>query len=415
MILNSDKNFEHNKIQTDTTETFIEVDYFQKCKYNQRSPGDVFLSEKNAKDGRTITTLSDGLGSGIKADVLATLTATMATKFIAADIPIKKAAEIIMNTLPVDKVRGISYATFTLVDIEPNNTVTIMEYDNPPYLLIREQTIVEPIKERAIIERKNKKAAPHMQAVLHYSKYQAKPGDRIIFFSDGVTQSGMGSPLSPFGWGIENTYSFILQRIQNDPDISARELAKTIVQEAIIHDSFKPKDDISCGVVYFRKPRDVLILTGPPFNKNKDAELARNFSYFEGKKIICGGTTTNILSRELSRPVSVDMSHFNTKIPPYSSMEGAALITEGIITLAATAECLETKKRPKEIIDTAVDKLLEILLNSDRIYFVVGTKINEAHQDPSIPEGLEIRRNIVKKIASLLQENYLKEVNIQYL
>src|SRR5574344_563543 len=136
-------------------ETFIEVDHYQMCKYSQHSPGDVFLSEKNPEDGHTITTLSDGLGSGIKADVLATLTATMATKFIASDIPIKRAAEIIMNTLPVCKERGISYATFTIVDIEPNAAVRIMEYDNPAYILVRQQTSIEPIKDRTPIERKN--------------------------------------------------------------------------------------------------------------------------------------------------------------------------------------------------------------------------------------------------------------------
>ena len=129
------------------TETFVEVGYFQLCKYNQKTEGDVFLSQKNPADGRVITTLSDGLGSGVKAGVLATLTATMATKFIANDIPIRRAAEIIMNTLPVCKQRGISYATFTLVDIAPNSTVRIMEYDNPPYILVRQETVVEPIKD----------------------------------------------------------------------------------------------------------------------------------------------------------------------------------------------------------------------------------------------------------------------------
>ena len=155
--------------------------------------GDVFLSQKNPSDGRVITALSDGLGSGIKAGVLATLTATMATRFIAMDIPIKRAAEIIMNTLPVCKERGISYATFTLVDIEPSAAVRIMEYDNPPYILVRQNTVVEPIKEMTELVRKNKKTAPRRESILQYSRYDARPGDRLIFFSDGVTQSGMGS------------------------------------------------------------------------------------------------------------------------------------------------------------------------------------------------------------------------------
>lgn len=176
-------------------ETFVEVGSYQLCKHNQRAEGDVFLSQKNPKDGRVITTLSDGLGSGIKAGVLATLTATMATKFIANDMSIRRAAEIIMNTLPVCKDRGISYATFTLVDIEPDATVRIMEYDNPPYVLVRQETVIEPIKDITPIQRKDASTAPKREALLHYSRYQARPGDRLIFFSDGVTQSGMGSPL----------------------------------------------------------------------------------------------------------------------------------------------------------------------------------------------------------------------------
>lgn len=401
-------------IQDNTGETFIEVDHYQLCKHNQHSPGDVFLSEKNPADGHTITTLSDGLGSGIKADVLATLTATMATKFIAADIPAKRAAEIIMNTLPVCKDRGISYATFTTVDIEPDATVHILEYDNPPYLLVRQNTAIDPVKEDTEFERKNKKTAPKVKAVLHYSTYAAKPGDRLVFFSDGVTQSGMGTPAFPFGWGAENAYTYILNRIREKQDISARDLAHSVVQEACIHDSFVPKDDISCGVVYFRNPRDTLILTGPPLNPKSDEVLSGVFKRFNGKKVIAGGTTANIMAREVGVRVTVDMDNLDPDIPPYSEMAGADLVCEGIITLGAVADILESGTVPQGK-DNAAVRLVDIIRNSDRIYFIVGTRINEAHQDPNMPEGLEIRRNIVKKTASLLQEKYLKEVHIQYM
>lgn len=396
-------------------ETFIEVDHFQRCKYNQRSPGDVFLSEKNPRDGHTITTLSDGLGSGIIADVLATLTATMATKFIAADIPAKRAAEIIMNTLPVNSERGISYATFTTVDIEPDATVHILEYDNPPYILVRENTAIDPVKEDTEFARKDMTTAPRVKQVLHYSQYKARPGDRLIFFSDGVTQSGMGTPAFPFGWGAENTYAFILDRIKDEPNISARELAQAVVQEACIHDSFLPKDDISCGVVYFREPRDALILTGPPLNPESDDELFGIFKDFNGKKVISGGTTANIMARELGRTVNVCMENLDPEVPPYSIMEGADLVCEGIITLGAVADLLDATNAAPTGRRNAATMLSDIFRNSDRIYFVVGTKINEAHQDPNMPEGLEIRRNIVKRIAAILQDKYLKEVHIKYM
>lgn len=395
-------------------ETFVEVGHYQLCKYNQRAEGDVFLSQKNPSDGRVITTLSDGLGSGIKAGVLATLTATMATKFIANDISIRRAAEIIMNTLPVCKDRGISYATFTLVDIEPDATVRIMEYDNPPYVLVRQETVIEPIKDITPIQRKDKSTAPKREALLHYSRYEARPGDRLIFFSDGVTQSGMGSPCYPFGWGSDNVQDFILEEIRGNQLISARELARRVVQEASLHDGYKPKDDISCGVIYFRKPRDLLIVTGPPLYKERDAELASLFSLFDGQKIICGGTTANILSRELNRPITVNLKDFDPKVPPCSQMEGAAMVTEGIITMGAVSEILEKEMDIDKLKPNAATRMVEHFLNCDRIWFVVGTKINEAHQDPNMPVELEIRRNVVKKIAALLQEKYLKETHIQY-
>ena len=399
--------------------TFIEVGHYQLCKYNQGAPGDAFLSRKHDSDGRVITVLSDGLGSGIKAGVLSTLTATMAMQFIFSDIPIKRAANIIMNTLPVCKERGISYATFTLVDIEPNSAVRIMEYDNPGYVLVRQKTVVEPIKQCTIIERKNKKTAPTREALLYYSDYRARPGDRLVFFSDGVTQSGMGTKAFPLGWGAERVQDFILERIIQNPEISARELAHSVVQEAHLHDAYCAKDDITCAVIYFRHPRDLLILTGPPVNPEHDDEMARDFNAFCGRKIVCGGTTANIISHKLGKPLKLILKDIDPQIPPMSQMDGTDLVTEGIITLGRVSELLEqgvlnAGNIPEQVHENGATRIIELLLDSDRITFMVGTKINEAHQDPNMPVELDIRRNVVKKIQTLLTEQYLKEVSIRY-
>jgi hypothetical protein len=401
--------------------TFIEVGHYQLHKHSQAAAGDSFLSQKIDLDGRVITVLSDGLGSGIKASVLSTLTATMAMKFVALDIPIRRAANIIMDTLPVCKQRGISYATFTLVDIEPNSAVRIMEYDNPGYILVRQGLAVEPIKQCTTIERKNKKTAPIRDAVLYYSDYRAVPGDRLVFFSDGVTQAGMGSRLHPMGWGLCNVQDYVLAEIALNPDISARELARSVVRQAHLQDGYKAMDDITCGVIYFRHPRDLLIMTGPPVNPERDGEMARGFNAFNGRKIVCGGTTANILSRELKRPIKLLMKNIDPKIPPMSEMAGADLVTEGIITLGYVSEILErgTLSGGINILENersnGATRIVEALLDSDRITFSLGTKINEAHQDLNMPEELEIRRNIVKKIQKLLTEHYLKEVTVRYL
>ncbi len=397
---------------------FVEVGHYQENKWGQAAPGDVFLSKKTS-EGRIISVLSDGLGSGVKAGVLATLTATMALKFVADDIPIRRAAGIIMKTLPVCRQRRISYATFTIIDIERSREVRIIEYDNPPYILVRENTLVEPIMSGISIQRAelDARAQGHgkTEAILRYSEFSARPGDRLVFFSDGVSQSGMGSPAYPLGWGNPSARSFALEAIRDDPRISARELAREFVHEAGRKDGYRPKDDISCGVIYFREPRRLMLMTGPSIDRSRDGVIAQVFNSFPGKKIICGGTTANILSRELGRVVKVDLKRWGAGLPPTSSMDGADLVTEGIITLGAVAEILE---RPGDSGDRATlspaMQIVDFFLDSDIIDFHVGTKINEAHQDPAMPVELEIRRNVVKKIASLLEERYLKETHIHY-
>ena len=177
---------------------------------------------------------------------------------------------------------------------------------------------------------------------------------------------------------------------------------------------YKAKDDITCGVIYSRNPRDLLVITGPPMHKENDTGIARIFSLFDGKKVICGGTTANILARELNRQIRVQLKNPDSQVPPFSEMDGADLVTEGIITMGKVAEMLEKGDQSAYAHENAATKLVEMFLDSDRIQFVVGTKINEAHQDPNMPVELEIRRNVIKKIAAMLEEKYLKEVHIQF-
>ena len=389
--------------------TFVEVGCYQTRKAGQGTEGDVFLSKKT-EDGRIVSVLSDGLGSGVKAGVLATLTASMALKFIADDIPIRRAAGIIMKTLPVCKERRISYATFTIVDIDSMDTVKIIEYDNPPYILVREQTQVEPIKNDIRAQRGKSK-----KALMHYSKYTARPGDRLIFFSDGVPQSGMGTKARPLGWGNPAVQEYTLNLIANHPEISARDLARSMVKEAEAYDAYTAKDDISCGVIYFRNPRKLLVISGPSVESERDREMAQLFEQFPGKRIVCGGTTASIISRELERPVTVSLKDLDPVLPPASNMEGADLVTEGILTLGRAAELLENKRFGELSRKNPAARLVELFLNSDQIEFLVGTKINDAHQDPNMPVELEIRRNIVKRIAALLEDLYLKETSIRFI
>jgi len=390
-------------------ESFIEVDSWQRSKSGQLISGDVFLSENVKEEGRIVTVLTDGLGSGVKASVLATMTATMALKFAASPMEFETSAEIIMDTLPICSVRQVSYSTFTLVDVAGTGETRIMEHGNPPFLLIRPQGDEQVVKTEFRPER-------WQDRVISFSNFTAQLEDRIVFFSDGITQAGMGSRKTPLGWGLENVEAFVREQINKDSYISARELARRLVARAEEIDGQQAKDDITCGVVYVRSPRTLLVITGAPFKFNHDRDLSRLASTTRGRKVICGGTTANILARELNREVKMDIGQpLDPRIPPASRMEGFDLVTEGTLTLGEVQRLLEEGFVPEELQTNAAVRLAKMLLDSDIVNFAVGTRINEAHQDPNIPVELGLRRTIVKRIASLLEKRYLKKTSVQYL
>ena len=386
---------------------FIDIDCSQMKKYNQNAYGDYFVSKRYPDESRLIAVLSDGLGSGIKANILSCMTATMLLRFIEnQQIPIRQAAEIIMNSLPVCKVRRISYSTFSAIDVNDDGNAKIVEEGNPQFLWIRDNEIMEPAFETIQSKTfKNRK--------LKIYKPKLKLGDRLIFCSDGVTQAGLGGGRLKLGLRREGLIVLVKDKLAQHPDISSSVLSQYIVNQARnIETDRKPKDDISACVLYFREPREALIFTGPPYHQQKDKEYAEMFANFKGKKAIAGGTTANLISRELNRPITMDTTISIGKLPACSYMEGVDLVTEGILTLTKTLEYLENGTPD---IDNAAGKLVKFLLDSDCINFMVGAKLNQAHYDPALPIEIEIRKNIIKKIACVLQDKYFKKVNVQYM
>ena len=390
-------------------ESYIEVDSCQRAKSGQMISGDVFLSEKVKQDGRVVSVLADGLGSGVKASVLATITATMALKFTASAMDICKSAEIIMDTLPVCSVRQISYSTFTIVDMASTGETRIIEHGNPPFLLIRPSGELK-------IEKTALRPQRWEDRVIEYSTFDVQREDRILFFSDGITQAGTGNYKTPLGWGLENVDKYARKQIRGNPTISARELSRLLVTKAAEIDGILVKDDITCSVVYYRSPRQLLVLTGPPFNRTHDHDLAMMAANTPGRKVICGGTTANIIARRLRRTIQNDMGQpRDAKIPPTAMMEGFDLVTEGALTLSEALRLLEEGFTPEKIKPNAAVRLANLLLDSDIVKFAVGTSVNEAHQDPEIPIEIDLRRNIVKRIAYLLGSKYMKRAIVQYI
>ncbi|QEN08762.1 stage II sporulation protein E [Oceanispirochaeta crateris] len=390
--------------------TFFDVGYFQITKKGESAPGDAFLTQKAQGRQRVISVLSDGLGSGIRANVLSTLTATMALRSIENNLPPLKTAELISRTLPVCSIRKISYSTFTIVDVDEHGLVQIAEYDNPHFVLIRDGQIEEPESESFSFKTVNTK-----RNIIRCSSFQAVSGDRLVFFSDGVTQSGLGMKETPLGWGDAGARQFLLTTLVSHPEYSSSQLSKALVRESLKHDVYSPKDDITCGSLYFRNPRQLMIATGPPYDRERDKHLAGMISGFDGTTIISGGTTANIIARELGRNLTLDLGSQTDTIPPCSTMEGVDLVTEGIITMSRVHEYLEKRLEPVGGKGDPAERIVKEMINSDVIHFMVGTRINEAHQDPNMPVALEIRRNLIISIANTLEKLYFKEVLINYI
>ena len=386
---------------------FIDIDCAQEKKYNQNTYGDYFLSKRYPQSGDLIAVLSDGLGSGIKANILATMTATMLLKFVEAGADIKTACKVIMNSLPVCKVRKISYSTFSVAHCSEDGEVKVVEEGNPNFIYISDGIVIEP--EYTVIDSDNFKNR-HMRVY----KLQLKLGDRLIFCSDGVTQAGLGSSELKLGLRRSGLIKFLLEKINESPEISSSELAKFVIRIALNTEvDRRAKDDTSCCVIYYREPRRALIFTGPPYHQEKDSEYAHEFFNSEGKKAICGGTTANLISRELNIPVCCNNVRSVGKLPATSQMEGVDLVTEGILTLTKTVEYLENGFNDKE--KNAAYELMQFLLSSDCIEFMVGAKLNQAHYDPNLPIEIEIRKNIIKKMAKILENKYIKKVTVRYI
>jgi len=389
---------------------YIEVACEQRNYGKERICGDVFISRKVKEEDRTIVVLSDGMGHGVKANVLATLTATMAVNFTMEHKAVEKIADIIMNTLPVCSERHMSYSTFTIIDIEHNGLTTILEYDNPQTIIIRDNKVFEP-GWQCLVLNSEKNAGKEILSC----QFQPKKEDRIIFSSDGIAQSGLGTDKFPLGWGRDHMMDYSLKLVKNSPKISASKLALKMVNMAHRNDGYNSKDDTSCASIYFRKPRELMIVTGPPYEEENDKRLGDSVKAFKGKKVVCGATTADIIARELDVEIEDSLVFDDPELPPVSHMDGIDLVTEGILTITKVTRILKDYSASYTLGKGPADRIVKLVQQSDEIHFIIGTRVNIAHQDPNLPVDLEIRRTVVKRMARLLEEKFLKEVTIRYI
>lgn len=383
-------------------DVFIEVGHNSLNKKNEELCGDKVEVFKS--DDRVIIVLADGLGSGVKANILATLTSKIAITMLQKGANIEEVIDTIVQTLPVCKVRNIAYSTFSIIEIDRHLRCKIFESENPPFFFVREGKILNVPKKELVI----------MDKTVMLSEFVMQEDDIIYVVSDGVIHAGVGQMLN-FGWQWEHVARFVEKDVKQNAELLSRRLLQACNE--LYEDS--PGDDTTIVTVKLRKPTQVLLFTGPPADQHLDGKIARAFMDSHGKKIVCGGTAANIMSRELHKPIKTQIDYFDPEIPPTGFIDGIDLVTEGVLTIQRCLQMLEAfQENPKskekwDGRDGASQLFRMLLFESSHIDFWLGKAINQAHQHSDFPSELSIKITLIKQFAQQLR-SLGKIVHIRY-
>ena len=356
-----------------------------------------------------IVILADGMGSGVKANILATLTSQILATMLLKGASIASCVETIAKTLPICQERNVAYATFSILQIYRDGQAYLVEYDNPSCVFIRDRKIVAYEAEEQIIDGKK---------IKEY-RFQAKENDCFVLMSDGVIFAGAGELLN-YGWTWESMAEYTLRCTRNT--MSASRLVSML--SGACNDLYeqRPRDDTTVVVVRTRKAQIVNLLTGPPADEKDDERMVRDLMESEGKKIISGGSSANLTARILRKEIVTHVNYADPFSPPTASIEGIDLVTEGALTLAGTLKLLqkfEQSEFDEEFFreldqDNGASKLAKTLIEEcTQLHLLVGTVANQAYQNSELSFDISVRKNLVTQIKETM-EKMGKTVTVQY-
>lgn len=338
----------------------------------------------------TIIVMSDGLGSGVKANVLASMTVELASGLFKGDLSLLEIVETLIATLPICKWRNIAYSTFSIVRIYDTGHVTVAEYDAPSIIHIPASGRPEMVAgtECTVVDK-----------VIRESHFRLKPNDALLLYTDGIVYAGVGEGLA-MGWQEEGILEHV-SSVAAGADGDFRRIADSVADTALGFWHNRPGDDGTVLCARYRKAQHATVMTGPPQDRQMVPRMLKDFFSKPGKKIVCGGTTSHIVADHLGQELVPDERYIDTDLPPIARLKGVDLVTEGILTLSRAAEYLN-RGRPQGRNDAAV-ALLDELEASDGILFMVGTARNPAHQNTGLPDSIFLRRTVVENLAKQLE------------
>ena len=365
--------------------------------YGEQLCGDhVDIIEQN--ENSTVVVLADGLGSGVKASILSTLTSKIISTMMAEGLSLEDCVETIAATLPVCSVRGVAYSTFTIIHLIDNSYAELIQYDNPHIILIRDCKNYEyPMTEMNIGGKK-----------IYKSQIKLCENDIFIAMSDGCPHAGIGLAYN-FGWKREDITSF-MESIAH-VGYTAKTLSTILVDECNKLYEDKPGDDATACIVRIRKRVPMNMLFGPPRNRDDCDRMMSLFFSKEGKHIVCGGTTSSIAAKYLGKELKTSLNFERSDIPPIAEIEGVDLVTEGVITVNRVVEYAKDYLRDNESYEQwgykrdGASLICRMLFEeATDINFFVGRAVNPAHQNPDLPINFNIKMNLVEELSECLKK-----------
>ena len=384
-----------------------DIGYYSLNKRGEQLCGDhVDVVEQN--ETSPVIVLADGLGSGVKACILSTLTSKIISTMMAKSMPIEECVATIASTLPVCEVRGIAYSTFTIILIQNNESADIIQYDNPHVILLRNgKNFVYP-----------ETASEIGGKTIYRSHVTLQKNDTFIAMSDGAIYAGVEKSLN-YGWQRENIIDFM--EIMYDSGFTAKTISTILLDECNRLYEGEPGDDTTVCTVKIRERQPMNLMIGPPANPDDVAKMMSLFFSKEGKHIVCGGTTSSLAALFLGKPLDTGLPvYIDPEIPPTSKIEGVDLVTEGVITinkvLSYAQNYLEDNEHYKQWSykkDGASLIARMLFEEATDINFFVGRAVNPAHQNPSLPINFNIKMRLVDELSECLKKMG-KRIKVSY-
>ncbi len=354
-----------------------------------------------------VIVLSDGLGSGVKASILSTLTSKIISTMLAEGLPLEECVSTIAATLPVCSVRGVAYSTFTIIHIKNNELAEVIQYDNPQVIFIRDGEICD--YEMIEMNIGGKKILKSVIAL--------RENDIFVAMSDGCPHAGIGISYN-FGWKREEIAEFV--QTMAPVGYTAKTLATMLIDECDKLYGNAPGDDATACIVKIRKREAMNLLFGPPFNRDDTGRMMSLFFSKAGKHIVCGGTTSSIAAQFLGKPLRASLNYEKSDIPPIAEIDGVDLVTEGVITISKVLEYAKDYIGKNELYEEwnyeqdGASQISRLLFEeATDINFYVGRAINPAHQNPNLPINFNIKMALVEELSECLKQMG-KRIKVSY-